>query len=113
MLAEAGLEPVGVNITSGDSEIRRGVHWSVSKTQLIARLQTMLHSGDLKIVEGTAEAEVLRKELIDFRVKFTQAGNSTFEARSGQHDDLVLAFALACYFVARPPSRVSVTTFGI
>ena len=33
----------------------------------------------------------------DFRVEFTAAGHLTFNARSGKHDDLVLALAIAVW----------------
>ena len=36
-------------------------------------------------------------ELQDFRVEFTPAGQLTFNARSGRHDDLVLALAIAVW----------------
>jgi len=39
----------------------------------------------------------LVRELQDFRVEFTAAGHLTFNARSGKHDDLVLALAIAVW----------------
>ena len=44
----------------------------------------------------------LVRELLDFRVKITVAANETFGTwREGQHDDLVLAVALACWQAER------------
>jgi hypothetical protein len=40
---------------------------------------------------------VLTRELQEFRVKYTEAGNATFNAREGGHDDLVLALAIAVF----------------
>src|SRR5690349_9142791 len=37
------------------------------------------------------------RELQEFRVDFTAAGHLTFNARSGKHDDLVLALAIAVW----------------
>ena len=37
------------------------------------------------------------RELQDFRVEFTAAGHLTFNARTGKHDDLVLALAIAVW----------------
>ncbi len=37
------------------------------------------------------------RELQDFRIDFTAAGHLTFNARSGKHDDLVLALAIAVW----------------
>jgi hypothetical protein len=39
----------------------------------------------------------LVRELQDFRVEFTATGHLTFNARSGKHDDLVLALAIAVW----------------
>lgn len=52
------------------------------------------------------DAPTLLRELQDFRVRFTEAGNATFNAREGAHDDLVLALALAVFGLSRPePAR--------
>lgn len=76
--------------------------WSVPKSELVSKLQALLHSGQLKIAASLPDAAVLARELQDFRVRFTEAGNATFSAREGQHDDLVLALALAVFGLSRP-----------
>lgn len=43
-------------------------------------------------------------ELQYFRVRSTEAGNATFNAREGVHGDLVLALALAVFGLSRPQS---------
>ncbi len=60
------------------------------------------------------------EELQNFKVKFTRAGNDTYEAwRESDHDDLVLAAAMAAWFgekklysILNPPPlpRASVET---
>ena len=48
-----------------------------------------------KVVEAPAMIE----ELQNFKIKFTRAGNDTYEAwRESDHDDLVLAAAMAAWF---------------
>jgi hypothetical protein len=69
----------------------------VPKLTLVSRLQALLHEGRLKIHKELPEAETLVRELQDFRVEFTAAGHLTFNARSGKHDDLVLALAIAVW----------------
>jgi hypothetical protein len=69
----------------------------VPKLTLVSRLQALLHEGRLKILRELAEAETLVRELQDFRIEFTAAGHLTFNARSGKHDDLVLALAIAVW----------------
>ena len=65
-------------------------------------LQVLLQSGRLRIARELEHAETLQKELAAFRVKVTAAGNETFEARRERdHDDLVLAVALAAWLGER------------
>jgi hypothetical protein len=86
-----------VQITDGTAESREGLSCSVPKLILISRVQALLHQGQLKIKRSLPEAKVLVRELQDFRVEYTATGNLTFNARSGRHDDLVLALAIACW----------------
>ena len=69
MFTAAGLNPVGVTITGGDSETR--VSWGqeefrVAKLLLVSRLQAALHSGTLRIARELPEARILVQELQDF-----------------------------------------------
>jgi hypothetical protein len=61
--------------------------------------QAMLHAGKLLIAADLALAEAFAQELREFRMTMTEAGNSTFNASSGQHDDLVLAVAIAIWHI--------------
>ena len=79
---------------------RGGPIHGVPKLDLVSRLQALLHEGRLKIHKDLAEAETLVRELQDFRCEFTAAGHLTFNARSGKHDDLVLALAIAVWRAA-------------
>jgi hypothetical protein len=97
MFIYAGISPLGVLITAGTSETRHGAIRGVPKLTLVSRLQALLHEGRLKIQRELAEAETLARELQDFRVEYTAAGHLTFNARSGKHDDLVLALAIAVW----------------
>jgi hypothetical protein len=97
MFVYSGISPVRVQITAGTAESREGLSCSVPKLILISRVQALLHQGQLKIKRSLPEAKVLVRELQDFRVEYTATGNLTFNARSGRHDDLVLALAIACW----------------
>ncbi len=92
-----GITPVGVTITGGDSVIHDGPCWRVPKLILVSRVQALLHSGQLKIHKSLADALALVTELQDFRCEVTDNGHWTFNARSGKHDDLVLALAIALW----------------
>ena len=97
MFVYSGISPTGVLITSGTAESREGGICHVPKLTLVSRLQALLHEGRLKILRSLPEAEVLIRELGDFRVQFTAAGHIGFNARTGRHDDLVLALAIAVW----------------
>jgi Terminase RNaseH-like domain len=97
-----GLRPVKVSITAGDSETLNdhGI-WHVAKLLLVSTVQALLHDGRLQIQKDIPEAPVLKVELEDFRASVTDSGRWTFGARSGAHDDLVLALALALWRASR------------
>jgi hypothetical protein len=92
-----GVSPIGVTITGGDGVTNGGPVWRVAKLILISRVQALLHSGQLKIHKALPDAPALVAELQDFRAEVTDLGNWKFGARSGKHDDLVLALAIACW----------------
>jgi hypothetical protein len=93
---DAVLHPI--LITAGHEVAQeKGVH-HVPKKELVSVLQVLLQTRRLKVA-NLPEREVLLRELLAFRVKVAVAtGNETFEAwRERDHDDLVLAVALACW----------------
>jgi hypothetical protein len=95
LMREKGIRHKPITITAGDSKrIDEGRH-KVGKSHLVGTLLTSLHDQRLKIAANVVGADFLKRELEDFRVSYTDAGSATFSAREGQHDDLVLALALA------------------
>ena len=100
MLREAKVKPmVAVTITGGETVTRDGKDYRVPKRDLVSTLQVLLQNDWLKIAEGLPLAEVLVREMQNFRVKISLAGHDSYEAwREGDHDDLVLAVALACWY---------------
>lgn len=97
---------LGVTITGGAEIHRYSDAHTVPKNFLVSKLQALLHTGQLQVAAGIRDTPALLRELQDFRVTFTSAGNAIFNARQGAHDDLVLALALAVYGAAapRPPA---------
>ncbi len=97
-----GLRPVKISITAGDNETvnEHGI-WHVAKLLLVSTVQALLHDGRLQIQKDLPEAPILKLELEDFRANVTDSGRWTFGARSGAHDDLVLALALALWRASR------------
>ena len=107
LFARAGLRPIGVTITAGDSEHRDpdgSQNYRVAKIVLVSRLQALLHSGALAIARSLPEQPALVSELQNFRASISDLGNASFGARQGAHDDLVLALAIALWYLAGPQS---------
>jgi hypothetical protein len=106
LFVEARLQPIGITITGGTSWHRETPRqWHVSKILLVGTVQKFLQSGRLRIGARLPHATTLQKELRDFRVKISKAANEVYEAREGQHDDLVLSLAVALFAAEHPPPR--------
>jgi hypothetical protein len=104
IFSEAGLRPIRVSITAGSEVSFAGRdRWHVAKTVLISTVDAMLHVGTLRFAAALTEAGAMRDELLDFRRRLSDAGRASYAARTGAHDDLVLAVAIACWWAARPP----------
>jgi hypothetical protein len=96
---------VPVTITGGHAvTMSEDRSFHVPKKDLVTCLQVVMQSRRLRIARGLHEAAILVRELQQFQVKITAAANETFGVwREGQHDDLVLAVALACWWAERNP----------
>ena len=105
IFSRRGRSFAAVKIHGGDAEHQApdGTH-RVPKRNLVSSLQVLLQSGRLKIASSLELAEVLKAELLNFRVKVNAStAHDSYEAwREGDHDDLVLAAALACWGASRP-----------
>jgi hypothetical protein len=87
-----------VEITSGTLERHADGHYRVPKRDLIVGVQVLLQRRELQIAKGMKFGPVLAREMAEMRVKITPSGNEQYGAwREGEHDDLVLAVALACW----------------
>jgi hypothetical protein len=97
-----------VKIHSGDAESREGTTYRVPKRNLVSALQAALQTGALKIASSLELAEVLRQELLNFRIKINIAtGHDSYEHwREGDHDDLVLAAAMAVWSTRAPEPTI-------
>ena len=102
LFRQGGMSPTGVTITGGNTPTHEGANWLVPKRDLVSTMQVLLQSRRLMVAEELPEAPLLVKELLDFQVKITMAAHDIYGAwREGQHDDLVLATALAVWFGER------------
>ena len=97
-----GVEIVPVVITGGDTASEENGRHRVPKKDLVAAVSVLLQQGVLQIPKQLALAETLVDEMLNFRVRVSLEGSLSYEAwRSGDHDDLVLAVALACWQAQR------------
>jgi hypothetical protein len=97
-----------ITITGGDSVTKaEGGGLRVPKRDLASAPLVLMQNGQLKIAEAMPLAETLRKELLNFKVKINiSTAHDSYEAwREGDHDDLVLSVALACWAGERFPKR--------
>jgi hypothetical protein len=99
MLVDAGLSPIGVTLSGGFD-----THWTagnatVPKSNLVSKLVAVVHAGELLVHEELSDWPALKRELMNFRPEVTTAGRETWNARSGTHDDLVIATALCAWLL--------------
>jgi hypothetical protein len=96
---------IPVVITGGETESRTKEEWRVPKQDLLAGLQLMLESETLAIAEGLQFSRALEEELIAFRGSFRKKRSDDQPAdrytTEREHDDLVLAVALATWRARR------------
>lgn len=99
MFRQAGLFPVPVLIHGGDAVSRDKGTWRVPKRDLVGAVQAGLQTGRLKIAPEMALSEVLVRELDTFKVTINiNTKHDSYAAwREADHDDLVLATALALW----------------
>lgn len=86
-LQRRGLHVNGVNL-AGDT-----------KKQLILNLAVKLEQGMIVLPDPALNplAKILTEELKAYRYEITKSGNVTYSAPNGQHDDCVIALALAVW----------------
>jgi hypothetical protein len=88
-------------ITAGhavrEDEETRYLH--IAKVQLVSCMQKLFGTRRIKFAAALPLAKMAEQELRNFRAKITPAGSEQFlsDWREGQHDDIVLAVAMACW----------------
>ena len=103
LLRKKGLRFKAVTITGGDEVTYvGGGKYRVPKRDLVGALEVPFHTGKLKVAEDLPLWGALREELLNFRRKINlKTAHDSYEHwRETDHDDLVLATALACWWIA-------------
>jgi hypothetical protein len=110
MLRGADLNPIAVTIHGGGKITGRRGWLRVPKRDLISVLLVAFQSGLIRISSELEHATTLAHELLGMRRRVTAAGTDQYGAwREGEHDDLVLALALAVWYAERLPQRMKIT----
>lgn len=97
--ADSRVRLISVVLTGGRGATHRGSRFSVSKTALIGPMTAALEQGQLKFGQFR-DVDVVRRELLAYRVRAAsvEAGADRLEAaRQSDHDDCVVAVAMAVY----------------
>jgi hypothetical protein len=103
LLRAQGLHPAAITITGGHSTSGTPEHLYVPKRKLISNLLGLFKSGRLIIGVGIPLAAELIEELQNFQVRIHGRTRQESYGAKGrhQHDDLVLALALAVFYAER------------
>jgi hypothetical protein len=107
VLREKDLRFKAITLTGG-SQVMRGKagEYRVPKTDVVDALMVPFQAGTLKVARGLELWHILRTELLNFRRKINPAtAHASYEHwRESDHDDLVLAAALAAWGARRFPN---------
>lgn len=115
VFSERGVWPIPVTIHGGsqvvvdpsydsdeihDNVNRKQTSYRVPKKDLVSAVQVLLQADRLKFASGLPLIDTLKQELLTFRMKHDPStAHESFEHwRERDHDDLVLAVALACWY---------------
>jgi len=95
-----GVRPIEITIHGGENLGTDPYGFRVPKRSLVAAVQILLQNHRLKIAGHLRDAETLRRELENFRQKMDPktAHESYSHWREGDHDDLVIAVAMAAWY---------------
>ncbi len=93
------LSPIGITITNGATvNLVGNQEYTVPKRDLVAVAQLAVQNRVLRIAKGLPHAELLTNEMLKFRAKISAGGHDSYEAwRESEHDDLILALAMAIW----------------
>ena len=103
LMAERLPCPVyAIHIHGGDAVSHGGMRYRVPKRDLIASTQVLLQNNRLKIAAELPFSDTLVHELLNFRFTIdATTAHDTYNAREGQHDDLLLAACMALWLAEK------------
>ncbi|WP_428391481.1 hypothetical protein [Lichenicoccus sp.] len=110
-LRHIGLRPIGVTITGGTTVTHVDARTiNVPKSVLASSLEAVLTQDRLDVADDASASQQFKHELGAFSVKIRASGTEAFEAeRERDHDDLVMAAALAVWYAENLPTPTQFT----
>lgn len=104
--------PMGSSYT--EIRDRDGSNYRVPKKDLVSVTQVLLQTGRLKIARALPHAELLARELVNFRSRLAaQTVESQLDWRERANDDLVLALAIAAWQAEQNPGLGFSCSYGV
>ena len=97
-LVSKGVDVIDVLITGEKSVSFKNGIYGVPKRELLRPLRTVLENQTIQIAKGLPAGDALVVELKDFRREVNERGHDTYGGKV-EHDDLVIARALALWCV--------------
>jgi hypothetical protein len=105
IFARLGVGLTRVTITAGTQETEPEYGcFHVPKKDLIDGAKVLLEQRRLQVVRSLPEASTLVDELMTYQQATSATGYTSFNAREGKHDDLILAVAIAAWLAGRSGS---------
>ena len=104
MIREARIagQVIGINITGGLDMSLTNHSYNVPKRDLITNLQVLLQGKQLQVARRLPDAALLVKEMQSMEVRVGSTGREQMGCwREKEHDDLVLATSLACWWLSQ------------
>ena len=95
-----GIFPTRVAIVHGQDATWHGSRVSLPKGVLVSKIVARIHSEEIKVHPSIKDWPTLRRELMNFHAELTRSGAETLNAAISEHDDLVVATALAAWFLS-------------
>ncbi len=93
---------VAVGITGGSAPSYSNGIQHVPKLELLGKLRVWIETGALEIAPALPDSNRLRDELLNLRREISTGGETFEPERDHQHDDLVMALSLACWYPRAP-----------
>lgn len=98
-LAKAKLHSMTVNVIEDDTVIREESSYRVTKKELSANLQFLFIAERLRVKQNLPLSNIFIKKLLNYRLKDNSHDHENQKvSKEPNHDDLVLALALACWY---------------